>query len=389
MMRTIRTLIPLVLAAGLAVLPASAEYYVTEKNAKDPNRAVYWAFALEFEPIAKMFGVEFAWADAQSTSSIQLEFVPRGDDVRSWTRMLTINTLALPPKEAESLEVVKDLQTNILARYREKTNVLDMKEGTDPSGAPTLFVEYEIGDGAAREHNAAAIMKLRAGQASKRDGNLAGIVQIQSRGKPLAREDVEKMKAFAATGKQAAAAPAAKTTAALAVDKDTVLFEEVCVANIADLAATRNRAKKDKWSSLDANALKERDSRLGKPFMEGWRFEQDGKRYDVRLLTDTASAPSGTDDTTPKSFTRTACSLEAVAGTPDQALAHLRAKYGKEGVNLRSEGKQMVALLYWQVKGAGEAKPGDPWVFLSLPKPGDPASTRLEINLTTETRTEK
>ena len=387
-MPTLRNLI-LMLLVGLAVLPASAEYYLGEKNPKDPNRAVYLAFALEFDRVAKMFGVEFAWADAQGQSSVQLEFVPRGDDVRTWTRMVTINTLGLPPNEEDSHAIVKDLQANMLARYREKGRVLDTKEGTDPSGAPTLFVEYEIGEGATKEHAASAIMKLRAGPAALRDGNLAGIVQIQSRGKPLAREDVEKMKAVALADKQTSSAPVAMTTAVLAVDEDTALFEEVCVANITDLAAIRRRATTEKWSSLDANTLKERDSRLGKPFIEGWRFERDGNRYDVRLLTDAASAPSGADDAAAKSFARTSCSLEAAAGAPAKALAHFRAKYGNEGVNLRSEGKQMAALLYWQVKSLGEVKPGAPWVFLSLPKPGDSTGTRLEITLTTETRTEK
>jgi hypothetical protein len=111
--------------------------------------------------------------------------------------MLTINTMSLPPKEADSLAVLKDLHAGMLDRYRKNTNVLATMNGTDITGAPTLYVEYEIGEGAAKEHNAAAIRKLRFGQASLRYGNLAGIVQIQSRGKPLAREDIEKMQTFA------------------------------------------------------------------------------------------------------------------------------------------------------------------------------------------------
>jgi hypothetical protein len=196
MTRALRNL-SLAFLIGLAVVPAEAEYYANQRNSKDPNLGVYLAFSLEFKALAKVFGVEFAWADAQGPSSIQLEFVPRGDDVRTWTRLLTINTLGLPPKDADSLPVVKDLQAGMLARYREKTRVLDTKSGNDPNGVPTLFVEYEIGEGPAKEHSAAAIMKLRDAQARMRYGDLAGIVQIQSRGKPLAREDVEKLQAFA------------------------------------------------------------------------------------------------------------------------------------------------------------------------------------------------
>ena len=187
--RKLRSLFLLVLMTGIASLPASAEFYAGDKNSKDPNRAVYLAFVLEFEPIAKMFGCRFAWGNANDRSSVQLEFVPQGDDVRAWTRLLTITTVALPPREAENLTVVKRVQAIMMNNYTQRGRVIETKSGTDAKGVPTLFVEYEIGDGAAKEHNAAAIMKLRA--------DLAGIVQIQSRGKPLARVDAAKMKALA------------------------------------------------------------------------------------------------------------------------------------------------------------------------------------------------
>jgi hypothetical protein len=109
--------------------------------------------------------------------------------VRKWTRLMTITTVALPPKEADRAAIVKRVQAIMLSNYSQKGVVLETKEGVDAKGSPTIFVEYEIGQGAAKEHNAAAILKLRA--------DLAGIVQIQSRGKPLAREDAARMQSFA------------------------------------------------------------------------------------------------------------------------------------------------------------------------------------------------
>jgi hypothetical protein len=77
----------------------------------------------------------------------------------------------------------------MLSNYAQHGNVLDTQEGKDAKGVTTIFVEYEIGEGKAKEHNAAAIVKLRP--------DLAGVVQIQSRGKPLTPEDLAKMQSFA------------------------------------------------------------------------------------------------------------------------------------------------------------------------------------------------
>lgn len=188
-MRALGTLLVLALAVAFAGVPANAEYYANEKKPKDRNVPVYLAFAQEFTPLAKKFGCEFAWANATDPSSVQLEFVPPGQDVRAWTRLFTVNTVALPPKESDRLAVVQRLQGIMMDTYRQRARVVNTSKGTDASGAPTLYVEYDIGDGAATEHNAAAVIKLRA--------DLAGIVQIQTRGKALAREDANKIKALA------------------------------------------------------------------------------------------------------------------------------------------------------------------------------------------------
>lgn len=177
-----------------AAIPASAEYYVTEKNSRDQYRALYISLAQKLAPIADQFGCAFAWADTRDTTSVQLEFVPQGHDVRTWTRMVTVNTLDLPATEVKQLATLKDLQAMMMSRYRKAAHVLNTEEGADKDGLPTLFVEYEIGSGAAKEHNAAAIMKLNADLAGT---DLAGIIQVQSRSKTLAQEDIDKMRNLA------------------------------------------------------------------------------------------------------------------------------------------------------------------------------------------------
>jgi hypothetical protein len=179
-----------VLVIAAAALPARAEFYAKDKTSTDPNRPAIEALAKEFAATPASFGCpEFAWGQKNDESTTTMEFVPAGDDVKKWTRMTTVTTLALPPKEADRAAIVKRLQAIMLSNYSQHGTVLDTQEGKDAKGSPTIFVEYEIGQGKAKEHNAAAIVKLRP--------DLAGIVQIQSRGKRLTPEDVAKMQTFA------------------------------------------------------------------------------------------------------------------------------------------------------------------------------------------------
>jgi hypothetical protein len=185
-----RTIALFVLMIVAAALPAHAEFYAKDKTSTDPDRPTIEALAKEFAATPASFGCpEFAWGQKNDESTTTMEFVPAGADVKTWTRMMTITTLALPPKEADRTAIVKRLQGIMLANYSQRGNVLDTHEGKDAKGVTTIFVEYEIGEGKAKEHNAAAILKLR--------GDLAGIVQIQSRGKRLTPEDVAKMQTFA------------------------------------------------------------------------------------------------------------------------------------------------------------------------------------------------
>jgi hypothetical protein len=188
-MRSIFTFAIVMLLAALAA-PASAEFYAKDKTSKDPNRPAIEALAKEFASIPNSFGcTEFAWGHKDPTST-SMEFVPPGHDVRTWTRLVTITALDLPADEKGRADTLNRLQTIMLNMFTQRGIVMDKKTGTDKNGQPTLFVEYETGQGPAREHNAAAVLKLRP--------DLAAIVQIQSRGnKSLPREDAAKILALA------------------------------------------------------------------------------------------------------------------------------------------------------------------------------------------------
>lgn len=188
-MRGILTFALVMLLAAFAA-PASAEFYAKDKSSNDPNRPAIEALAKEFAAIPNSFGCnEFAWGH-KDPASTTMEFVPPGHEVRTWTRLVTITALELPADERGRVEMLNRLQTIMLNSFAKSGIIMDKKSGADSNGAPTLFVEYETGQGPAREHNAAVVMKLRP--------DLAAIVQIQSRGnKPLPREDAVKMQALA------------------------------------------------------------------------------------------------------------------------------------------------------------------------------------------------
>ena len=178
-----------IMAAGWGIAPASADFYANDTKSKDPNRATIEALAKDLAPIAASFGCEFAWGDMHDPTNGTLEFVPAGDDVRKWTRLVTITVVGMPPRQAAQSALIKDLHNMMEGRIVQRGRLLDKALGSDGKGLPSSFMEYEIGQGADKEHAAVAVMKVRA--------DLAGILQIQARGKPLAREDADKMRTLA------------------------------------------------------------------------------------------------------------------------------------------------------------------------------------------------
>ncbi len=179
---------------GPALTPVSADVYAKDKNSTDPNRATIEAFAKEVASIPALFGCnEFAWGKMTDPTSLTLEFVPPGADVNKWTRLVTITTIGLSKNPAE--QITDMMRVDNIVRDHFGTNaraIIDSTGGTAKDGTATRLIEYEIGDGAATEHNAAGLMRVRP--------DLAAIVQIQSRGAPLPREDVAKLKNLISQG---------------------------------------------------------------------------------------------------------------------------------------------------------------------------------------------
>jgi hypothetical protein len=72
----------------------------------DADKITIEKFANYYRPVAKTFGCkEFAWGSfVKNHQLILLEYVPEGDDVKSWTRLMSINLYPLPKEKASQVE---------------------------------------------------------------------------------------------------------------------------------------------------------------------------------------------------------------------------------------------------------------------------------------------
>ncbi len=180
------------LCAGMAATAARAEVYADDPNSQDPNKPLILAVAADLDPIAKSFGCAFAWGQA-ANGTVTLEFVPKGDDVRKWTRLVTVTVVGLSPDTKAQAQLLARLQSITLENFSSRGHISQQKTGENPRGMPALYFEYDLGSGAAKEFGAVGVFRGRS-EGTKHD--LAMIVQIQSH-KPLAREDADKMRALA------------------------------------------------------------------------------------------------------------------------------------------------------------------------------------------------
>jgi hypothetical protein len=145
-------------------------------------------FAKFYLPVARTFNCKkFAWGSfVRNHELITLEYVPQGDDVNSWTRLMSITLYPLPKDTSSQIEIMNKIQGSLLGIHGK---ILSEEFYRSNKGYPSLFVEYEIGDGIQKEHKAGAFSTVAT--------NTASFIQIQSRGKPFDPTDVANMKLFA------------------------------------------------------------------------------------------------------------------------------------------------------------------------------------------------
>ena len=184
----IRTLALIAFLALPALATAAPEIPPGQDGGAD--RPMLIQFGNYFLSIAKAFGCQdFRWATfGPSKNFISLEYVPEGEDIHSWTRLMTVTVYPLPQGHDAQRAAMTKIEGGLLASFS-NGRILNSTNYTDANGDPRLFLEYEVGEGLQKEHSAGTF--LRSGVSS------AAFVQIQSRGRPFNEKDAADMKLFA------------------------------------------------------------------------------------------------------------------------------------------------------------------------------------------------
>lgn len=131
-----------------------------------------------FQQYADVFGcTKFAWGHfSPARNTITLEYIPNdGTPVENWTRLMTVT---LSKIEAGGHAGVAPDMARLVAGYLEMLNgtghvVMAQKFTDDTTKDTLLYVEYDIGKGAAKEHNIGVLRRV--------SQDTAAFIQIQAR----------------------------------------------------------------------------------------------------------------------------------------------------------------------------------------------------------------
>lgn len=175
----------------LAMVMMFQSAFAFETPVKDAKiRAGIEKMGAAFQPVGDKFGCpQFVWADMMGKGqSIALIYAPAGAKDPTHADEVTIVVHQLPKDKKEAGKVMADVASNLLSVYKKNAQVIKSESYTSDAGEPGFFIEYKIGKGAKAEHNAGVFM--RSGDSS------AAFYQVQSRGKPLAKANADKMRAM-------------------------------------------------------------------------------------------------------------------------------------------------------------------------------------------------
>lgn len=172
----------LVVILLLAAMPAQA----FQTRAEDPAlRTLLQVMGQAFAPAAAKLGcatlVSANYTDSENRSAM-LEYLPQGQSPENWSRMFTVSVYTLEGDPARQRMIMMTLSGALLKAFEQNGKVLQKMHYANSAGEPGMFIEFEMGQGAQKEHNAGIFMRT-----SKQ---AAAFIQVQSRGKPLSKDDV-------------------------------------------------------------------------------------------------------------------------------------------------------------------------------------------------------
>lgn len=179
----------------LVLLPGTAPAF--DSPLTGDARTAAEKFGAMYNPLATKFGCpDLAWADISNAAALSLQYLPEGETLETWTRMMTVTIYPLKGKQQKLQEVLTSLQNNLEAMFKANTKVLATNYYKNASGEPALYIEYEVGTGAQKEHGAGVF--LHSAKIT------AAFIQVQERnGKAPGAGDIQKLKDLAAHAKPA------------------------------------------------------------------------------------------------------------------------------------------------------------------------------------------
>lgn len=169
-------------ALFMAAKPALA----FETKTEDPaQRTLLQVMGQAFQPAAARLGapvlVAADYSDPEHRSAL-LEYLPEGAPLDAWTRMVSVAVYNLEEDPKEQQMTMVAVAGGLFKAFVTHGKILQVQHYMNDLSEPGMFVEFEIGEGKAKEHNAGVFMRT-----SRR---AAAFVQLQSRGRPLTADEV-------------------------------------------------------------------------------------------------------------------------------------------------------------------------------------------------------
>lgn len=165
---------------------AAKPVWAFETKTEDPaQRTLLQVMGQAFQPAAARLGapvfVAADYSDPQHRSAL-LEYLPEGQQLNGWTRMVSVAVYNLEEDIEQQQMTMVAVAGGLYKAFVTHGKVLQVQHYMNDKSEPGMFIEFEIGEGAAKEHNAAVFMRT-----SKR---AAAFLQLQSRGRRLTEDEV-------------------------------------------------------------------------------------------------------------------------------------------------------------------------------------------------------
>jgi hypothetical protein len=169
----------------------------------EKGRAILQKMGTDLGKIAAGFNCpEFAWANFIDGGRVAaFVYTPPGVDFKTAPRSVSVAIHALEGDAAKDKATLNAVAQNLQASYKQNAKINKLENFHNAKDEPGFFIDYAIGEGAAKQHNAGVFLRLTS--------HTAAFVQVQSRGRALTADDIAKVKSLIAAPATAKGKPAA------------------------------------------------------------------------------------------------------------------------------------------------------------------------------------